>query len=87
MKTINLHHKIHVKIENKISKDAFIRQNILNKMNFFFQTLDNLQYQEIYTHIYLVCIFIQLKVFYFRRMWNRNIWSYFTNFKLIIYVL
>ena len=35
MKTINLQHKIQVKIENKILKDAFIRQNILNKMNFF----------------------------------------------------
>ena len=37
MKTINLQHKIQVKIENKISKYAFIRQNILNKMNFFFK--------------------------------------------------
>ena len=32
MKTINLQHKIQVKIENKVSKDAFIRQNILNKI-------------------------------------------------------
>ena len=35
MKTINLQHKIQVKIENKISKYAFIRQNMLNKMIFF----------------------------------------------------
>ena len=34
MKTINLQHKIQVKIGNKISKDDLIRQNILNKINF-----------------------------------------------------
>ena len=56
MKTINLQHKIQVKVENKISKDASIRQNILNKMNLF-SNLKQLPIprNEQPTHVYLVC--------------------------------
>ena len=55
MKTINLQHKIQVKIENKISKDAFIRQNIWNKMKFFSNPRQLTIPRNIHPHSFGLC--------------------------------
>ena len=80
MKTINLQHKIQVKIENKISKDAFIRQNILNKMNFFSNPRQLPIPRNIHPHsfgLYPVCPLRAEKTIFHKRVFYLNV---ITNF-------
>ena len=80
MKTINLQHKIQVKIENKISKDAFIRQNIFNKVNFFSNPRQHPLPRNMHPHSYgeyPVCPLRAQKTIFHKRVLYLNV---ITNF-------